>query len=229
MIWLVITALAGPPTWEVVLSEDGWNEVATRSADVGEVRIHHRREGDIDCLWGRVTVDVPVDRLIEVAEDVESAPRWTSNEIVHSRTLSKNGTSRDFLQSLDIPNWTLVADRYWMLRGERVKRDTGWSFQWDRLDAAQAYPEAHAEVMAWNAKAIEPPVNRGAWVFDGVQGGTQVDYRACVDIGGSIPSGIQRWVAKRTLPDTMAELITEAKRRIVSAAKETAAAPTPTP
>lgn len=218
--WMLATlwmpqAQAATPTWSQLLAPDGWEEVARRDvSDVGEIVVEHKRIGDVHCIHGLVQVDVAPDKLLAAAMDVPSAPRWSSVELVFSEVLGKGDGYIDFWQYLDIPNWTLVSDRYWVLRGTPKHLEGGGkSFRWDRLSPAEAYPKLHERVMTYNSHAIEPPTNFGEWAFLPVNGKTEAHYRVCTDSGGSLPLSIQKWAAQRTLPDTVGDLVREGKRR----------------
>jgi hypothetical protein len=89
----------------------------------------------------------------------------------------------------------------------------GQRYRWEKLDAATAYPDVRTRALGISSGAIEPPATWGQWTFVRNAAGTVVNYRACADVGGSLPAGIRKWVATRTLPDTVADLVLEAQRR----------------
>lgn len=43
-------------------------------------------------------------------------------------------------------------------------------------------------------------------------GGARVTWRSCADFGGVVPASLQSWVALQQLPDTMEDLVNEARR-----------------
>lgn len=213
MLWVWAASWAAEPSF-ASLEAAGWAEVATRDTDVGSVRVEHRRVGEIDCLQGIVSTKTPVAKLHEVVLDVPSSPKWSHVALVISDVLATSGDTVEFVQMLDVPNWTMVADRYWVLRGQTIRGANGTvRFRWNRLDAAKAHPKAVEKALAYSSSAVEPPVNWGEWVFTPGASGTEVRYRACSDVGGRLPQGIQKWVASRTLPDTVADMVREAGRR----------------
>jgi hypothetical protein len=107
----------------------------------------------------------------------------------------------------------MVYDRYWIMEGHTASIGDARRFRWNRIDAAKRYPAAVARAQAIEAGAVEPPVSWGEWLFTPKNGLTEVSYRNCVDVGGRLPMSIQTWVATRTMPDTVADLIREAKKR----------------
>jgi hypothetical protein len=61
--------------------------------------------------------------------------------------------------------------------------------------------------------AVEPTVNVGSWVFDAGDSGVKMTYSICTRPGGSIPVAIQNAATRRTLPDTLGDVVREARRR----------------
>lgn len=213
MVWWMLAAWAVEPAYES-LEASGWAEVAVRETELGVVKVLHKKVGEVDCLQGVTTTKVGIAALHGVVLDVASAPKWTENKLVMSDVLGGGGDQIDFAQMLDVPDWTLVADRYWVLRGTTLRgADGSVRFRWQRLDAGTAYPKVKEKALAYSSRAVEPPVNWGEWMFRPVGGSVEVAYRACSDVGGSLPTSIQRWVASRTLPDTVADMIREAAKR----------------
>lgn len=220
VVWLAWSmAVAGDvPTWADLAAAPNWPEVGRRNSDVGEVVIRHQRFTDIDCIEGRTVVpEVDLTTLVAVARDAESAMAWSTAGIVAAKVLADAGSYVDYYQYLDVPNWTLVADRYWILRGTVVKEPDTARFRWTR-SPEDVGADARADALGRAENAIEPPRNVGEWVFQSTPEGTAVHYRACVDVGGSIPMWVQKFVATRTLPDTVTDLITEARRRAAKGA-----------
>jgi hypothetical protein len=214
MILLLTTAaLAAEPDWAALSSSD-WKHVAERSSDVGTVHVYRKEIGELTCLRGVAMTDLTPQELNAVVVDVPSATKWSSANLTASKLLSSSGTTIELYQYMDVPNWTLVADRYWVLRGVTSPvGDGGLRYRWERLPAQTAHPSAHADAMGRSSGAIEPPINWGEWSFVPKDGRVEVTYRGCADVGGSLPDSIQRLVATRTLPDTVADLVLEAQRR----------------
>ncbi len=221
---LALPAWAGLPTWSDLDASDAWEVVATKKSDVGEVIIRHRRFDDLDCLEGRVTTQGSPDAMLDVATDVEGALRWSSAPLADALDLGRTPGTIDYYQYLDVPDWTLVADRYWILRGTVLAEGDARRFRWGKGPPGMG-DQARTRALARNDGAIEPPKNVGEWVFSPVSGGVDVRYRACADIGGAIPLWLQKAVAKSTLPDTVVDLVVESRKRTPAPRP----APTPEP
>jgi hypothetical protein len=180
---------------------------------MGAVAVFHRRIGETHCLQGVTTSTLTAPQILTVAEDVDSARAWSHSGLSVSRTLKVSAEGKDMLQLLDIPNWTMVVDRYWVVRGrEEAVGDGGRRWRWTRLDAETAYPQVHAEYTT-SGRAMEVPVNWGEWVISPAGGHSNVTYRVCTEVGGSIPEWLQKLAAQRTLPDTVADVLREAAVR----------------
>lgn len=207
---LFATATAGDVS--ALTADAGWKELATRSSDVGKVTVSLKQLEGLPCLRAQVVVVASTEALLEVVTDIPSAIRWGTAGITKAEILGKGDGWLDYMQYLDVPNWTLAQDRFWILRGGAVTGpDGGVVFSWDRSSDHQATRDA---IAATDPKAVELPTNYGAWSFLPVEGGTRVRQEVCSDLGGSMPTSIQRWVSTRTMPDTVAEMVVEAQRRM---------------
>ena len=206
-------ALASEPQWDSLETSAGWTSVSTRSSDIGPVQVYRKDIDGITCLQGVTTTPVSPQKLLDVVTDIPSSTRWSSATLAASDVVGRPGSRLHFYQYLDVPDWTLVADRYWVLEGRPEPVSGGFRFRWNRLDAASAYPAVVAKAQAISSRVIEPPTNWGEWTFSATDGGTLVAYRACADVGGALPKDVQSWVATRTLPDTVADAVREAGRR----------------
>ncbi len=212
LLLLASVAHGAVPAWSTLSATDGYKDIATRNTDMGEIDVKVKYVDKIPCVQATTTVDLAAAKMLAVADDVESSVAWSSADLVLSEELARTSDAVEFVQLLDVPNWTLVVDRYWMLRGQSITEADGTlRFRWTKVSAA-SYTSKREE-LATRGKVIEPPINYGEWVFEPAGTGTFVTYRACADIGGSIPTNIQRWVATRTVPDTVADLVREAKSR----------------
>lgn len=206
-------AMASEPQWDSLETSSGWTSVSTRASDIGPVQVYRKDIGGITCLQGVTTTQVSPEKLLEVVVDIPSSTRWSSATLTASDVVARPGSKLHFYQYLDVPNWTLVADRYWVLEGRPETVTGGFRFRWNRIDAASTYPAVAAKAQAISSSVIEPPTNWGEWTFSATDGGTLVAYRACADVGGALPKDVQSWVATRTLPDTVADAVREAGRR----------------
>ncbi|TNE83919.1 MAG: hypothetical protein EP330_31225 [Deltaproteobacteria bacterium] len=207
-------AFAGTPTWDAIKSVSEWNSVSTRShADGGEIAVSSATVAGIACFKGTASTTAAPSKLHAAATDIESTPRWSSAGVTEAETLAKNGSTIEYYQYLDVPGWTMASDRFWFLTGTTVKDGDNIEFHWKRLDKGGAHNARFTEVTTANPSAIEPPVNVGGWRFTVADGKTAVEYFICTDTGGAIPTVVQNAATKKTLPDTVGELIGEAKRR----------------
>lgn len=214
LVWMWAAALAGEPAWSELSSASGWSEVASRPSDVGKVTVYHKEIGGVPCLQGVTTSTQAPEKLLAVVMDIPSSTRWSSADVKISETLATTPSGAvHYWQYLDVPNWTMVYDRYWVLEGRASTSGDLRRFRWTKLDSGAAYPAVVQRAQAREAGAVEPPVNWGEWTFQPKGGVTEVQYRACADVGGKLPLSIQQWVASRTLPDTVADVIREAGRR----------------
>jgi len=209
--------LAGDYTpLDVLTADTGWEEVGTKEHKKAglEVDIRIKYVGGIHCLVGEVDVEVAADKLLSVATDIEGAMKWSSAPMEDSRTLGHAGSDVHYFQMLDTPGWTLASDRYWVLAGRTHKRSDGSvAFQWNRFEWKTKYPALVDELERDHDSAIEPPTNFGEWRFTPNKGGSNVRYYVCSDTGGRLSEGVQKMAAKETLPDTVADLIIEARTR----------------
>lgn len=209
----MMLAAAAEPRWDQLTTSTGWTSVATRTSDVGAVYVYHKEIDGIPCLTGVTSTDVAPATLLAVVLDVPSSLKWSSADLAVSELLTQAPTQIRFWQYIDIPNWTLVSDRFWVLEGQVSNVGASTKFRWNRVDAAATYPAVVEKAHARDSSAVEPPINWGEWTFTPVEGRTEVVYRACADVGGRIPESVQKWVATRTLPDTVADLVREGQRR----------------
>lgn len=214
LLMLATPAFAGVPTWDAIAGVTNWQSISTRShADGGEIGVFSATVADVACFKGTATTTAPPDKLHEVATDIESTPRWSSAGVTEAMTLGKSGATIEYYQYLDVPGWTMASDRFWFLTGTTVKSGDVTTFHWSRLDNGGAHSARFQAVKQANPSAIEPPVNVGGWRFTSSGGSTAVEYFICTDTGGAIPTVVQNAATKKTLPDTVGELIGEAKRR----------------
>ena len=203
---------AGPSLYRDGLSDPaGWTEVGSKAVDgVGDVALRHKRIGEVDCLEGVAQTEVPAATLLGVAGDVPAATQWSSWDVTMSEVLGRSGAATDYFQLLENP--TPIADRYWFLRGWAETTGALYAWRWEHIDPA-GYPAALARIMASSSGALGTTVNVGEWMFTQGMGTTEVRYRLCTDVGGSIPRWVGELAATRTLPTNVADLVKEGRRR----------------
>jgi hypothetical protein len=210
---LAPAAQADPPRWSEIRSA-GWTHHATRKNDVvGTVEVYAKVVAGVECFQGVTTTRYTPQQLFEVAADIEGAMQWSTAGVTDAKTLARTDTVLDYYQFLDIPGWTMAADRYWFLHGTIERSGGAIVFRWDRIVDGGAYAAFHQQVRAAHPDALEIPVNVGAWVFTPKDGATQLQYYVCSDTGGHVPTAVQGVATTRTLPDNLADVVREAGKR----------------
>ena len=208
-------ALAGGPTWSQIKSTTDWEHLADRSHDdAGTVKVYVATIGGLKCLKGTVKTAGSAATYLGVAKDIKGSMKWSSAGLSAAEVLGQSGNTLDYYQHLDVPGWTGASDRFWFLRGTTEESGTTKTFWWDRMgDNGGPYAARFAEVRTAHPDAVEPPVNVGGWVFTEANGSVESSYFVCSDTGGVLPKAIQYAAAKKTLPDTVGDLVREAKKR----------------
>ena len=215
LVFFAMSASAGIPTWSEITSDSGWKSDSDNSTEwVGSVHVDTRTIQEVPCFVATANTDVAPDKLLEVAADVEGSTRWSSAGVTEASVMSKGDGWEEYYQYLDVPGWTMSSDRFWFLKGTVEKAADTIIFRWERLVDGGDHADKYQAVKAAHPSAIEPPVNTGGWVFKGAAGATQIKYYICTDSGGSIPTMVQNAATRRTLPDTLSDVVKEAKRRM---------------
>ena len=207
-------ALAGP-NWSQIRAASSWTEHASKShADAGTVKVLKATIDGVQCWQGTATVDVEPAPMLEVARDIEGTPQWASTaDVTEAKVLARAGTALDYYQLMDVPAWTMTKDRFWFVRGRAIREGDATIFTWEKLEDGGAHTTAYEEFLAAHPKAIEPPINAGGWVFTPSDGGTDIQYYICTDAGGEVPQSLQSVATSSTLPDTVGDLVREARKR----------------
>ena len=208
-----VAAASTPPTWSAIQSAS-WKQIATRSHDAaGEVVVYSASIQAIPCFMGEASVAVAAEVLQSVAVDIKSAIKWSSAGVTMSETLGSGANTIDYFQYLDVPGWTLASDRFWFLHGTAENSGGTHTFRWERLIDGGSHGARFTTIKTENPGAVEPPLNVGGWEFKPVGSQTRVRYSVCSDVGGSLPQAVQSAATKKTLPDTVGDLVREAKKR----------------
>ncbi len=214
MLLLLLSAITlAAPTWSQVSSATSWKEFKVASTkNTGEVRLSSATIGGIPCFRGQGTVgDIPAEKLLTVATDIEGAKTWSSAGIKDAITLKRAGDTLDYYQYLSVP---VVSDRFWFLHGTIFRQEGVVGLRWEKAwENGGPYASTWQEIKAANPKAVEPPVNVGGWIFKAVEGGVEISYLVCTDSGGAIPESLQSMATKSTLPTTVDDLVREARKR----------------
>jgi hypothetical protein len=214
---LLIPASSGraDPTWAEVQAIDDWVEHAVRQHDdAGAVRVLRTTLDEVYCFRAEATVELTPKELLAVALDFEGAIRWSGAGVVEASQLSRVGLTYDYYQYLDVPDWTLTKDRVWFLRGTVIRDGGTLGLRWERLKQGGDHREVYDDFFARHPKAIEVPVNVGAWMFTPTDDGTLVEYTICSVQGGNLPVKLGMQVTTTTLPDNVGDLVREARRRV---------------
>lgn len=208
-----LVASAAPT--HAAIDSAAWTRVTTVKNDNigGEVVIWKATISGVDCFRGTAVVDVPPEKLLDVVADVEGAKQWSSAGISEAKLLSRSGSQIAYYQYLDVPGWTMAADRFWFLSSTLERSPQRSSLKWVPLEAGGAHADVYTKVKAEHPNAVEPTVNVGSWVFEKGASGVDMRYSICTQPGGSIPAAIQNAATRRTLPDTLGDVVREARRR----------------
>lgn len=192
-----------------------WSVVTTvKNDNAGDVTISKAVVEGIECYRGTATTDQDPAKMLGVVADVEGAKRWSSAGITEAKLLSRSGDQIAYYQYLDVPGWTMAADRFWFLTSTLVQKGDLAELKWSQLPTADGpYAETYNAVKANHPNAVEPTVNVGSWRFQGVTPAVKMTYSVCTLPGGSIPLAIQNAATKRTLPDTLGDVVREARAR----------------
>lgn len=201
------------PTWSDMKAAS-WSTAGNAShKEVGDFEIKKATVGGIECWGADATVAVSMDKILDVVQDVEAAKDWSTAGVTVAEKLGSSGSKVYYYQYLDVPGWTMSSDRFWFLEGNTTKTDGEVVFEWKKLDKGGDYSARYNEVVKANPSAVEPPTNVGAWWLSKAEDKTRIRYYICTDTGGSIPGFVQSAATKQTLPDTVGDVVREAKKR----------------
>ncbi|TNE87128.1 MAG: hypothetical protein EP330_19360 [Deltaproteobacteria bacterium] len=214
-MWLALLLTAAQADdFSTLLADSGWEDIGKdNKKETGEMILSLKEISGVQCLRAVATVDVPADKIYEVVTDVPAAKDFSSETLIASRVLGKDGNKVHYYQHLDIPGWTMASDRYWVLAGEDFSSGDTRAFRWNRFDWRSAYPDLATDLDTNHEGAVEPVTNYGAWVMTPEGGSTKATYFICSDPGGSLPEWLKKTAATKTLPNTVADVMREARKR----------------
>ncbi len=199
------------PDWSRLQTDAGWQHThTTTDAVLGEVKIYRRDIDGVPCFQGQASAAVSVQKLLDVVVDFDTSAAWSSTGLAEGVLLSRSGDVVDYYQRLDAP---LISDRFWFLRGHIEQSSTSAVFWWERLEGGGPYTARYQQVRTEHPRAIELPINVGAWTFTDQGEQVALRYFVCSDPGGSIPDALQILGTEGALPDNMRDLVVEAQRR----------------
>ncbi|MCB9679536.1 MAG: hypothetical protein H6737_30805 [Alphaproteobacteria bacterium] len=215
MILLTSLAFAGVPTHSA-MEGASWNHLSDRNHDdAGTVKVFNATVSDVSCFKAVAeTGDADGKTMLDVVVDVVGSKKWSSAGVTQAEVLGRSGNTITYMQYLDVPGWTMSSDRFWFLTSEITDGAGTRSLKWNRIDPSGPYAQRYKDFAAANPNAVEPPINVGGWYFRDNGGTVEITYLICTDAGGSIPYAIQNAATKKTLPDTVGDVVREAKRRL---------------
>ncbi|MEZ4319537.1 MAG: hypothetical protein R3F61_18620 [Myxococcota bacterium] len=215
MILLSTLAFAGTPTHSAMESAS-WSHLSDREHDdAGTVKVYSATVSDVSCFKATAqTGDADGKTMLDVVVDVVGSKKWSTAGVTQAEVLGRSGNTITYFQYLDVPAWTMSSDRFWFLTSTITDSGAAKSLKWSRIDESGPYGARYNEFKAANPKAVEPPINVGGWYFTDSGSAVDITYLICTDAGGSIPYAIQNAATKKTLPDTVGDVVREAKRRL---------------
>ena len=194
-----------------------WVPVAEVAPDGDVIRVQKKLVDGLTCVRGVVVVEVPPAALLDVVSDIPANPSWSSERLLVSALLTPAGDDMAYWQYLDVPDWTLVSDRFWVVRGRASRQGAGATYTFERLEGwPTAYPALAKQIAGQYPGAVEPDPLFGAWVFTPQGSGTDARYHLCSNAGASLPQWVQTAAATRTVPGTVADVLREARRRVAA-------------
>ena len=207
-------AAGADPTWPQIRDATDWSTHGVREhVDAGTVEVLRTTIADVPCFQATCLSDMRPETGLELARDVEGIVEWATNGMAEGEVLAGQGQTLEYYQLMDVPEWTMTRDRFWFLRGKTVREGGATVWVWERLVDGGDHAERHLEVVAAHPKAIEPPVNAGAWWFEPEGDSTRIRYFICSTAGGSLPVKLQTMATTATLPDTVGDFVREGRRR----------------
>ncbi|MCO4746044.1 MAG: hypothetical protein KC912_14710 [Proteobacteria bacterium] len=214
-MWLaLLLASASAADFDTLFAESGWSDLGEDTKkETGTMQLKLKEVGGTQCLLAIADVDVSADVIYEVITDVPAAKEFSSETLIASKVLGSDGPAVHYYQHLDVPGWTMASDRFWVLSGTDFSSGDTKAFKWDRFDWRTAYPALATDIDTNHSGAVEPVTNYGAWVFSPSATGTQAKYYICSDPGGSLPEWLKKTAATKTLPNTVADVMREARKR----------------
>lgn len=212
-MFAVLLSIAHAAPTHTAMDGASWSPVTTVShADAGEIAITSATVSGVDCFRGVATTDVAADKMLSVVMDVEGSKSWSTAGITDAKVLSNSGGVIAYYQYLDVPGWTMASDRFWFLQST-VRRDAGSvEFVWDPLPSSSPHAGVRSAYITEHPDAVEPTVNVGSWKFSTAGEKVTVTYSICTQ-SGSIPAAIQSAATRRTLPDTVGDVVRTARKR----------------
>jgi len=211
MLCISFVFSAPSPDLASLQSPQGWkHNKKINDKKVGVIHVYQKSIATFPCFRGTGVSKTSLEIFEKIARDIPSAMQWSSSGLKESVVITQTAAHVDYYQYLDI---SFFSDRHWFLRGTFQKSAESFSMSWQKIpeDAHRAFVERKSNKYP---KAIEPPVNLGAWRFSQVENGdTLVEYLICTHPGGSVPKQFRSVGTLKTLPTNVKDMILEARRR----------------
>lgn len=138
---------------------------------------------------GTITIDAPLEDVVEVIEDYEAYPEWADVRHVEVRERGEGGRPTEVAFEVDVP---VLGKASYTLRYRYAAGDTAIS--WSSVDAHGAVRDV-----------------RGEYLLDDLdEATTTVTYRLAVELGPLVPGFIRTEGAKRVIENALERL----KRRV---------------
>lgn len=215
-MWILTSTLAAAASpSHAQIDAAVWEPLTTvRHADAGQVEVSRSSVAGVQCFQGIARVgSLSPAELMDVILDFDSVERWSSAGVSDSRVLAHTPGKIEYYQYLDIPGWTMASDRFWFLSASIERAEGLQDFRWSPLSDGGAHRSLYEQVKQRHPSAVEPPINVGGWRFASVGDKTEITYQICTHPGGSIPPMVQNAATRKTLPDSIGDLVRETRRR----------------
>lgn len=214
MTLLLLNAVAWAQPTHLEIEAADWQLVTTtHHAATGPIELATTTIQAIDCFRGAAMVgEANPEHLLRTAMDIEGSMRWSTAGVTEARVLSTSPRALTYYQYVDVPAWTLASDRYWFLQARIHRTQDRIAMRWDRMPMEGPFQSARQEVETAHPSAIEPPINVGGWYFQSDGSTVRIEYIICSDTGGTMPRMLQNAATRQTLPNTIGDLVQEARR-----------------
>jgi uncharacterized membrane protein len=138
---------------------------------------------------GSITIEAPIDDVVEVIEDYEAYPEWADVRTVTVRERGEGGRPTQVAFEVDVP---VLGKASYTLRYRYAAGDTAIS--WTSTEAHGAVRDVRGEYLL---NEVDPD-------------STEVTYRLAVELGPLVPGFIRTEGARRVIENALERL----KRRV---------------
>lgn len=200
----------GAGGWTLVDAAAGGTVTLRRKTLASVGRVAWQGERDLDPRLGGAD-------FYAVLADIEGHRRFVPG-LAASVVFEQEGDHAAFYQVLQAPDFTPVADRFWVseargyraIGGDPRRFRRAWSSQ-----PAPAHAAARQQVLERFPDAVEVGFTHGTWELSGAaNGGLHVVFSVVSDPGGALPKGMASTIAGHNIPETIRTMEKEALRRL---------------